>query len=64
MTILGEAALTDIDLVYAKFADAFEKDMYHRDTIPTDRLKRHWRLDGSCCLCCLEQSSSELMISS
>ena len=26
MTILGEAALTDIDLVYAKFADAFEKE--------------------------------------
>ncbi|MGN0362831.1 MAG: V-type ATP synthase subunit B [Bilifractor sp.] len=25
MTILGEAALTDIDLLYAKFADAFEQ---------------------------------------
>ena len=25
MTILGEAALTDIDLLYAKFADEFEK---------------------------------------
>ena len=25
MTILGEAALTDIDLIYAKFADEFEK---------------------------------------
>ncbi len=26
MVILGEAALTDIDLLYAKFADAFEKE--------------------------------------
>ena len=26
MTILGEAALSDIDLIYAKFADAFEKE--------------------------------------
>lgn len=26
MVILGEAALSDIDLVYAKFADAFEKE--------------------------------------
>ena len=26
MTILGEAALSDIDLIYAKFADEFEKD--------------------------------------
>ena len=25
MTILGEAALSDIDLIYAKFADEFEK---------------------------------------
>ena len=26
MVILGEAALSDIDLIYAKFADAFEKE--------------------------------------
>ena len=26
MTILGEAALTDIDKLYAKFADAFERE--------------------------------------
>ena len=26
MTILGEAALSDIDLIYAKFADAFEAE--------------------------------------
>ena len=26
MGILGEAALSDIDLIYAKFADAFEKE--------------------------------------
>jgi V/A-type H+-transporting ATPase subunit B len=27
MVILGEAALTDIDLLYAKFADEFEKQI-------------------------------------
>ena len=42
MVILGEAALSDIDLIYAKFADAFEKEYvsqgyeakprYRRDT--------------------------------
>ena len=26
MTILGEAALSDMDLIYAKFADEFEKE--------------------------------------
>lgn len=26
MTILGEAALSDVDLIYAKFADAFEQE--------------------------------------
>ena len=26
MVVLGEAALTDIDLLYAKFADAFERE--------------------------------------
>ena len=26
MTVLGEAALTDIDKLYAKFADAFENE--------------------------------------
>lgn len=26
MVILGEAALTEIDLLYAKFADAFENE--------------------------------------
>lgn len=26
MVILGEAALSDIDLIYAKFAEAFEKE--------------------------------------
>ena len=36
MTILGEAALTDIDLVYAKFADAFEKE-YVSQGYDTDR---------------------------
>lgn len=36
MTILGEAALSDIDLIYAKFADAFEKE-YISQGFNTDR---------------------------
>lgn len=36
MTILGEAALTDIDLLYAKFADEFEKT-YVNQGYKTDR---------------------------
>lgn len=36
MTILGEAALTDIDLMYAKFADEFEKK-YIAQGFTTDR---------------------------
>ncbi len=36
MTILGEAALTDIDLLYAKFADEFEKK-YIAQGFETDR---------------------------
>ena len=36
MTILGEAALSDIDLIYAKFADEFEKE-YVSQGFNTDR---------------------------
>ncbi len=36
MTILGEAALSDIDLIYAKFADEFEKE-YVSQGYDTDR---------------------------
>lgn len=36
MVILGEAALSDIDLIYAKFADAFE-DRYISQGYTTDR---------------------------
>jgi len=31
MAILGEAALSDTDKYYAKFADVFEKNMYLKD---------------------------------
>ena len=34
--ILGEAALSDIDLIYAKFADAFEQE-YVSQGYTTDR---------------------------
>ena len=48
MVILGEAALSDIDLIYAKFADAFEKEyvsqgyMANRDIEET--LNIGWKL--------------------
>jgi Archaeal/vacuolar-type H+-ATPase subunit B len=48
MVILGEAALTEIDLLYAKFADAFEKE-YVSQSYETDRsieetLNLGWKL--------------------
>lgn len=48
MTILGEAALTDIDLLYAKFADAFEKEYvsqgYNTDRSIEETLEIGWKL--------------------
>lgn len=48
MTILGEAALTDIDLLYAKFADAFEKEYvsqgYTADRSIEETLEIGWKL--------------------
>lgn len=48
MTILGEAALTDIDLLYAKFADAFEKEYvsqgYTTDRSIEETLEIGWKL--------------------
>ena len=48
MTILGEAALTDIDLLYAKFADEFEKRYvsqgYHTDRSIDETLDIGWEL--------------------
>lgn len=48
MTILGEAALTDIDLLYAKFADAFEKEYvsqgYGTDRSIEETLEIGWKL--------------------
>ena len=48
MTILGEAALSDIDLIYAKFAEAFEQE-YVSQGLATDRsiedtLNTGWKL--------------------
>ena len=40
MTILGEAALSDIDLIYAKFADAFEKEYVSQE----ETLSIGWKL--------------------
>ncbi len=48
MTILGEAALTDIDLLYAKFAEAFEKEYvsqgYKADRSIEETLDIGWKL--------------------
>ena len=48
MVILGEAALTEIDLMYAKFADAFEKEYvsqgYNTDRSIEETLNIGWKL--------------------
>ena len=48
MTILGEAALSDVDLLYAKFADEFEKQYvnqgYTTDRSIEDTLDIGWKL--------------------
>ncbi len=48
MTILGEAALTDIDKLYAKFADAFENEYvsqgYNTDRSIEETLAVGWKL--------------------
>ncbi len=48
MTILGEAALTDIDKLYAKFADSFEREYvsqgYDTDRTIEETLNLGWKL--------------------
>ncbi|MCR5203283.1 MAG: V-type ATP synthase subunit B [Lachnospiraceae bacterium] len=48
MTILGESALTEIDLIYAKFAEAFEKEYvsqgYETDRSIEETLSVGWKL--------------------
>lgn len=48
MVVLGEAALTDIDLMYAEFADAFEKEYisqgYNTNREIEDTLNLGWKL--------------------
>ena len=50
MVILGEAALSDADLLYAKFADAFEKEYvsqgYTTDRTIEETLEIGWKLLG------------------
>ena len=50
MVILGEAALSDMDLLYAKFADAFEKEYvsqgYTTDRSIEETLNIGWKLLG------------------
>ena len=49
MTILGEAALSETDLIYAKFADEFEARYVSRAMRPTGILWRRWISAGICC---------------
>ena len=48
MVILGESALTDIDKLYAKFADEFEKEYvsqgYNTDRSIEETLDIGWKL--------------------
>ena len=48
MVILGEAALTEIDLIYAKFAEAFEQEYvsqgYYNDRSIEETLEIGWKL--------------------
>ncbi|MDO4621932.1 MAG: V-type ATP synthase subunit B [Eubacteriales bacterium] len=48
MVILGEAALSDMDLIYAKFADAFEQEYvsqgFHTDRDIEETLNIGWKL--------------------
>ena len=48
MSILGEAALTDVDLMYAKFSEEFEKRYvsqgYDTDRSIEDTLNLGWEL--------------------
>ena len=48
MVILGEAALTDLDKLYAKFADAFENEYvsqgYNTNRDIEDTLELGWKL--------------------
>ncbi len=48
MVVLGEAALTDIDKLYAKFADAFEREYvsqgYHTNRDIEETLNLGWKL--------------------
>lgn len=48
MTILGEAALSDVDLIYAKFADEFEKEYvsqgFNADRDIEETLNIGWKL--------------------
>jgi V/A-type H+-transporting ATPase subunit B len=50
MAILGEAALTEMDLLYAKFADEFEKEYvsqgYNTDRDVMETLETGWNILG------------------
>ena len=58
MAILGEAALSPTDLLYARFADEFEKRYVSRATRKTVLFLRRWTWAGTCSPSCPRVSSS------
>ncbi len=54
MVILGEAALTEIDLMYANLRTLLKRNMYRRDITQTEVLKKLLISDGNCLECCRE----------
>ena len=59
MSILGEAALSETDLLYAKFANGLEDTaILPRVTTPTAPLRKHWTSAGSCSILLRPPSSN------
>ena len=58
MSILGEAALTPTDLLYAKFADEFERAVCEPGYEENRSIEETWIWAGSCSPSCPRASSS------
>ncbi len=51
-TILGDSALSKVDKLYAKFADAFEKEYVSQGIRTTGPSRKPWIWAGSCWASC------------
>jgi len=54
--VLGEAALTDLDRLYVKFADRLESEFIAQGEDENRTMKKLWLLDGDFLGCFLEAS--------